>query len=88
MTVNDGKGLYDNEGLCDTLIVDCNNIPKQLMTGNYVQFCNTLVQMVQKIANLKKGIQAETESLKQNIEELKKANKELLEQINKKDGAE
>lgn len=79
--VNDGGGLYDNEGLCDSLILDCNNSVKALASGNYVQFCNVIVQMVQKISNLKSGIRADTDALKANIAELKRMNDSLAEQL-------
>lgn len=91
VTVNDGNGLMDNEGMCDSLILDCNNSVKALASGNYVQFCNVIVQMVQKISNLKNGIKVDTNALKANIEELKKMNISLAEQIAglpvEKDGA-
>lgn len=71
MTVNDGKGLYDNQGLCDALIVDCNNAVKSICTGQYVQFCNIIVQMVQKLSNLKKGIENDMKDREETIETLK-----------------
>ena len=80
LTVNDGKGLYDNEGLCDSLIIDCNNAVKNLARGNYVQFCGVVVQMVQKLANLKEGIRNDMNSMKKKVEELKRENDELFEQ--------
>ena len=80
-TVNDGKGLYDNEGLCDTLIVDCNNLVKQITSGQYIQFCNTVVQMVQKLANLKDGIKNDMDSMKDKVDELKRMNDNLVEQM-------
>jgi hypothetical protein len=79
--VNDGGGLFDNEGLCDSLILDCNNSVKALASGNYVQFCSVIVQMVQKISNLKNGIKADTDALKSNIVELKRMSDSLAEQI-------
>ena len=92
ITVNDGKGLYDNEGLCDSLIIDCNNAVKNLANGNYVQFCGVIVQMVQKLANLKEGIRNDLDSMKKKVEELKRENDELFEQKTgipvDKDGAE
>ena len=69
--VNDGGGLFDSDGLIDTLIVDCNELPKTLCCGEYVRFCNTIVQMVQKLALLRNGIKADADSLRKQIEELK-----------------
>lgn len=78
--INNGGGLYDNEGLCDTLISDCNNLVKQVCSGQYIQFCNTVVQMVQKLANLKGGIKADLASKNKTIEELKRMNADLVEE--------
>ena len=92
MTLNDGKGLYDNEGLCDSLIMDCNSLPKSLANGNYVQFCNIIVQMVQKLSNLKTGIRNDMDSMKNKVEDLKRMNDSLVEQMTglpaEKDGAD
>ena len=78
--INNGCGLYDNEGLCDTLISDCNNLVKQACSGQYIQFCNTVVQMVQKLVNLKCSIKADLASKDKTIEELKQMNADLAEQ--------
>lgn len=92
LTVNDGKGLYDNEGLCDTLIGDLNNLPKLLMTGQYIQFCAVVPDMAQKLLNLKKGIASDMASMKNKVEELKRLNDSLVEQMTglpvDKDGGE
>ena len=81
LTVNDGKGLMDNEGLCDSLLIDLNNISKQLMTGQYIQFCTLVVSMSQKLINLKKGITNDMQSMKDKLEELKRINDDLMKQI-------
>lgn len=78
--LNDGKGLYDNLGLCDTMIVDCNNLEKHLVSGDYLIFMQTVLHMVQKLKNLKKGISAEIESKNKIIEELKSINDSLMEE--------
>lgn len=92
ITVNNGKGLYDNEGLCDSLLIDLNNLPKMLMTGQYIQFCTTVASMGQRLVNLKKGIKADMDSMKEKVEELKRMNDSLFEQMTglpvEKDGAE
>lgn len=76
--VNEGNGLYDNIGLIDTLIVDCNDLTKALISGQYVRYCSKIVEMVQKLANLKNGVKADTESLQTEVERLKT----LLDDIN------
>ena len=92
LTVNDGKGLFDSEGLCDSLLLDLNNLPKALASGQYIQFCATITGMGQKLVNLKKGIQADMDSMKEKVEELKRMNDSLVEQMTglpvEKDGAE
>ena len=80
MNINDGNGLYDGVGLCDTLITDCNNLVKNLASGQYIQFCTVIVSMIQKLLNLKKGIAADLASKDQIIEELKRANDALIEE--------
>ena len=84
MTVNDGKGLFDNQGLCDSLIGDLNNLMKAIVSGQYIQFCAIVSGMGQKIVNLKKGIQSDLDSMSEKVEELKRMNDSLL----KKDGAD
>ena len=64
------KGLYDSEGLIDTLIVDCNLLQKELVSGQYIGFCVKLVEMVQKLNNLKKGVRNDAESKDRQIAEL------------------
>lgn len=78
ITVNDGNGLMDNEGLIDSLIVDCNSAVQRIVGGNYIAWCNTMVSMVQKLANLKKGIAEETEDMRHQISELEKLNREII----------
>lgn len=80
-TVNDGKGLYDNEGLCETLLNDLNNLFKHLMNGQYINACTVASFMAQKLINLKKGIKTDMDSLQKNIEELKNMNNSLYEQV-------
>jgi hypothetical protein len=86
MTVNDGKGLYDNEGLCDALLVELNRIPKILMDGQYIQFCAVIQSMAQRITNLKQGIKTDLESKDKIIEELKKANQALMQERGEENG--
>lgn len=82
MTVNDGNGLLDNEGLCDSLVIDCNMAVKMLATGEYIAFCGVIVQMKQKLDNLKRGIRSDISSKNEIIEELKRMNNNLSDQLN------
>jgi hypothetical protein len=81
LTVNDGKGLLDNDGLCDSLIIDLNNLIKLILNGQYIQFSATVTGMVQKLVNLKKGIKDDLDSMKEKVEELKRMNDSLVEQM-------
>ena len=70
MTVDsNNKGLFDNLGLIDTLIVDCNDAIRCCVGGQYVAFCNTMVQIVQKLANLKVGVKNDLENREQIIKD-------------------
>ena len=82
LKVNDGNGLFDSVGMIDGLIVDCNELPKRLFSGNYVSFCNLIVQMVQKLSLVRDGITQDRNSLEQQIANLKAFNSELLAKIN------
>ena len=89
--VNDGNGLYDNEGLCDLLVSDLNTLVKELANGQFLQFCVIVTGMAQKLLNLKKGIADEKGSMEKKVEELKRMNDSLVEQLTglpvEKDGA-
>lgn len=76
--INDGGGLFDSAGLIDTLIVDCNNVIKGAISGNYIQCASLLVQMVQKLAKLKDGIKHDLASKDAIIEDLKRVNNGLV----------
>ena len=67
------NGTYTNSELVDTLILDLNNLPKQLIDGQYIQFCSVVVQMGQKLINLREGIKKDLESKDRTIEQLKQA---------------
>lgn len=85
MTINDGKGLYDNVGMCDLLTNDLNTLVKDIASGQYIQFCVKVTEMTAKLQNLKKGITDDLASKDHTIEELKRINDELANQ-NVKDG--
>ena len=90
--LNDGRGLWDNDGVCDKGISLCNAAIKDLVSGQYLAFVNKLEQVAQIFANLKKGIKADRESLEAKVEELKRMNDALVEEKTGlpvlKDGAE
>ena len=74
ITVNDGKGLLDNLGLIDTLIVDCDTLLDIAFKGkgHRIAFATKLIEMVQKLSNLRDGVENDSKSLKEQIDELNK----------------
>lgn len=80
ITVNDGNGLFDNEGICDKGISLCNAALKDLVSGQYLLFVNKVEQIAQIFGNLKKSIKNDRESLEATIEELKRMNERLSKQ--------
>ena len=79
LTVNDGHGFMDNEGLTESLISDLNNLLKNAAAGQYIRVCSITMEMVQKLQNLKAGIRNDTKDLREQIEDLKRLNNELAE---------
>lgn len=77
LTVNDGKGFFDSDGLIDTLVVDCNELMRSISSGMYVQFCGKIVEMVQKLSTLKNGIKADRNSLEEQNTQLKQMRNEF-----------
>lgn len=83
ITVNDGNGLFDSDGLCDSLLVDINNLFQDLVNGQFVRFCSRISDMAQKVAVLKNGIKTDSESMQKKIEETKRMCDNLAEQLYK-----
>jgi hypothetical protein len=79
--VNDGKGLYDSDGLISTLILDCGEITKALVSGEYVQFNLRIVHMFQKLEQLRDGIRNDREDLERQIRELREENECLMARV-------
>lgn len=65
------EGFINTDQMIDGLIQDCNNAVRNLMSGNYIAWCNITVQMVQKLAALKKGYKDDIDQKNQKIEDLK-----------------
>ena len=66
------NGFYSNEELIDTLILDCNDAVKHCVAGNYISFCAKMVEMVQKLGNLKVGVANDLRNREENIAMLEK----------------
>lgn len=65
------NGLYTNDELIDSLIVDCNESVKAITSGQMVLWCKIVYEMVVKLQNLKKGVADELKNREENIETLK-----------------
>ena len=64
-----------NMATVDNLIVGCNDAVSILMHGQYIQFCQHMVNMVQTLAALKNGIANQgkkAEEMEKRIAELEK----------------
>lgn len=81
ITLNDGNGLMDHDGLIDSLILDCNNAVKQLVAGSYVTWCGTMLLMVRKLTELKAGTDKEIKDMRDRIEALQALNSDLNKQL-------
>ena len=79
VTVNDGHGLLDNEGLIESMIIDVNDLMKCMAAGQYIRYADITIKMVQKLKNLKKSMKEELIDRENQIEELKHLNNELAE---------
>lgn len=75
--INDGGGLYDSDGLIDTIVIDLNNLTKALVSGEFVQYSGLIFQMYQKMQRLKTGINRDREKLVERVEYLKRLTDEL-----------
>lgn len=65
------EGFINTDQMIDGLIQDCNNAVRNLASGNYIAWCNITVQMVQKLAAMKKGYKDDIDQKNQKIEDLK-----------------
>lgn len=81
MEANNGKGLYDNEGICEKGVLLCNDAVKNVISGQYIAFCDCVRQIAQIFSNLKAAIKSDRESLEQKVEDLKRENKLLEAQL-------
>lgn len=71
------NGLFSSDELIDSMIVDCNNIPKRLAEGQYIAFCGLIFQLGQKLARLKEGVKNDLKARDDSIEELKRTIDEI-----------
>ena len=81
LTVNDGKGLLDNEGLIDQIIIRLNGAVKSLVDGQYINFCGSINELGQMLVTLKKAYTTEVTELRSRVEDLKRFNHDLNEEL-------
>lgn len=72
ITVNDGGGLYDSSGMIDNLIIDCEKGMKALLAGKPLEYAAITISMIKRLSLLKDGIRKDTESMKNEIKELRR----------------
>lgn len=61
------NGLYSNDELIDSLIVDCNEAVKSISSGQFIQWCKLMYEMVVKLAKLQNGIKNDLASREETI---------------------
>jgi hypothetical protein len=95
-----GKGLMTNTELVESIILDLNNIPKELIDGQFIGFCTLVSQIGNKLVALRQGIKQDMDNKNETIEQLKNqlrecgaeledmTPEEFIEKYGKKDGAE
>ena len=66
-----GNGIFSHDELFESVILDCNAAVRLITSGNYIGWCKTMTDIVQKITVVKDGIKKDLESKNRNIEELK-----------------
>ena len=65
------KDLMTNSELISSIIVDLNRLPKCLIDGQFIQFCNIVTSMGQKLVNLRNTIDNDLKNREKTIETLK-----------------
>lgn len=58
--------------MIDAIIVDCNNLAKHLISGEYIGFCSLITQIVQKMIQLRETVKKELDNKDKIIDELKR----------------
>ena len=80
------REVPDPEGTVKSLIVDLNDLMKNMAAGQYIRFADIAVQMSKKLMSLKDAIRQEKEDHERQVENLMRLNNELAEKAFEKDG--
>ena len=77
------NGVYTNVELIETILVDLNNMLKELCNGQYINACNDVTQIAKKLINLRENVDNDLKNREQIIEqmkeELRNAGREIVE---------
>ena len=76
------KDLMTNSELISSIIVDLNSLPKCLIDGQFIQFCNIVTSMGQKLVNLKNTIDDDLKNRDKTIETLKEELRAVGHEVN------
>ena len=91
-----GKGLYTNDELIDSIMLDLNKSVQTIVNGSYLAWCKSVGDIAQKLIVLKKSVSDEIASKNRRIEELKQNLRDCgaevtdipIDEFIKKDGAD
>lgn len=81
LTVNNGGGLLDSDGMIDAIKTRLNRAISSAMDRQYLCFCEDINNIVQMLMALRDGIRKERQGLKEQIKDLEQRNIELAEQL-------
>ena len=63
--------MMTNEQLIDSIIKDCNNAVRAMLSGQYLLYCGLMAGVAQKLNNLKRGMANDLKNRDETIETLK-----------------
>lgn len=64
-------GVYTNVELIETILVDLNNMIKELFNGQYINVCGDMNQIAKKLLILRENVDNDLKNREQIIEQLK-----------------
>lgn len=73
--------IIGNDELIESLIVDCNTAIQSLTAGQYIAWCNKMVEIYKKLKLLQKGVSDDIGNRNKTIETLKEQLKQCGREI-------
>ena len=73
--------------IVDSIIVDLNELPKQMMEGQYIQTCTIIARMAQNLFQIREELQANSKVIESLKAELRASGKEVIEKGVEKSGS-